>query len=249
MTHVRELIEQGYTVLRGAVDAGSVRRAEEVVRSELPRSLSDQKVLGYTQRTFVPELVDDERLLALYHESSLRTLCEPLAAPDGFAPVTRAQVQVRLPVSAGRQPDKPLHVDGVACAHLPEHALNTFTLLVGVLLSTVTKWSGPLEVVPGGHRFMADWLNHHSTEEIPDGEEVPPSLRALGRTPITGQPGDAVVVHHLTPHAAGQNRAPLPRVMVYFRLRHARHDELARRALTDPWIELPALGELAASVG
>lgn len=241
MTLAHELVERGYAVIRKAVDAEMVGAAAAAVNAELPQELSRERVVSYTRRTFVPELEADRRLLSLYEHSSLRPICEPLAGSDGFEPVRRVQIQVRLPEAVNVQPDKPLHVDGLACAHLPEGTVNTFTLLVGVLLTAVTEHDGPLEVVPGGHRAMACWLTQHSVDELPGGAEVPAEVAAFRRVAVTGKPGDAVIAHHLTPHAAGTNGGRAPRVMAYFRLRHRRHSELAKSALTDPWLELPGL--------
>lgn len=243
-------LRDGFLVLREAIPPAVTALAREAVLAALPEEADAAAVRAWTQKTFVPELADDARLLALYRDSSARSFCEELAAPGALAPVATAQVQIRLPTGSGPQPPKQLHVDGLACPHLPSGTRNTFTLLVGVLLSRINRpQEGALEISRGGHEVMAGWLRAHSIEELPPGEEVPPAAQQLSRAAITGEPGDAVIVHHLTPHAAGANHGRFPRIMVYFRLRHVRHDDLADAALTDPWVELPGAssGRLSSS--
>ena len=192
MTEPR-LATDGFAVLRGAVPERVVDRARAAVLSSVPAAMTPSDVVAFTQKTFAPELACDPRLLDLYRRNHARDLCERLVAPDSFSAVDRAQVQIRLPATGPPQPPKQLHVDGLACPHLPGGTRNTFTLLVGVLLSPV--WSvddGALQVARGGHATMAAWLGEHSIEELPDDDQVPPIAQALPRVTITGQPGDAV---------------------------------------------------------
>lgn len=244
MTEPR-LTSDGVTIIRGAVPEDVVDCARAAVLRSVRPTMTPSDIVAFTQRTFTPELACDARLLDLYRRNRARDFCERLVAPDSFSPVDRAQVQIRLPATGLAQPPKQLHVDGLACPHLPGGTRNTFTLLVGVLLTPV--WSvedGALQVARGGHATMATWLREHSIQELPQHNQVPSIAETLPRVTITGQPGDAVVLHHLTPHAAGANAGKSPRVMVYFRLRHCNHDALADRALTEPWLELPAARSL-----
>ena len=73
----------------------------------------------------------------------------------------------------------------------------------------------------------------------PDGKPWPvPTLIKLNI-------GDAVMVHHATPHSASWNLWREPRIMAYFRLvRHGRPQPCAStypEALADPWHEYPGL--------
>ncbi|MGP3638548.1 phytanoyl-CoA dioxygenase family protein, partial [Streptomyces sp. 24-1644] len=173
----------------------------------------------------------------------LAELAEDLVRPATTAPVTRAQIQVRLPDGA-QQPVKAMHVDGVACPHLEPRDLRTFTFIVGVVLDgSATADAGALHYVPGGHRRMAryfatDWV-------LGQPAQTPDDIDAQNGIPLTAEPGDVVVMHHLVPHRVGLNTSSTPRVMAYFRVSHAQHPDLALRALSDPWLEYPALAALA----
>jgi hypothetical protein len=241
---VTELVKDGFTVCRGLVDNGLVSKALLAVKEQLAVDLRDADnyhVNGWTNRTFVPEIQSDQRLLDLYRLSPLATMCRKLIDPFSIAPLERAQVQVRLSVRAIGpliQPVKHWHCDGVACPHLSEEQLNSFQLLVGVLLSELPQESGgAVEFRVGGHRAMAQFFRFG--QQLADGTEVPSSVLELPTRAMCGIPGDVVISHHLTPHAVGANDSEVDRVMVYFRIRVLDHDDIARSQLTQPWIRLP----------
>ncbi len=244
MTVATDLAQHGFATIPYAIPRSMVVAAQQLVAPTVTAPMTSDAITTYTRRTFAPELVGDRRLLDLYDATMLRPLCDELVSPGFFDPIERCQLQIRLPNRRTQQPAKDLHVDGVACRHLPTGTLNTFTVLVGVMLSAVTEESGPLEVAVGGHRTMAHWFAEHGPRAVPEDGEVPDEALALPRQRVTGDAGDAVILHHLTPHAAGENREREPRLMVYFRLRHRAHDVLAEAALSDPWLELPALERL-----
>ncbi|BCB74537.1 hypothetical protein Pflav_009470 [Phytohabitans flavus] len=195
---------------------------------------------SYTQRTFAPELADHHDLHALFHESGVANLVTSLV--DDVQPVTTAQIQIRVPESdAGIvQPEKAMHVDGVACPHLDPDELRTFTLLVGVVLSDITEpHAGPLRNVPGGHLRMAEWFRTEWSLGLTD--QVPPQIDAEHGTPLLGMPGDVLLMHHLVPHTVGHNTSAVPRIMAYFRVSHATHARQRLQALRDPWLEYTGL--------
>ncbi|MDF0492754.1 phytanoyl-CoA dioxygenase family protein [Bradyrhizobium yuanmingense] len=239
-----EFVQAGFTVCRGLVDNGLVSNAQFAVKQQLCvdlRDAEDHHIRGWTNRTFVPSLQSDDRLLDLYRLSPLATMCQKLVAPFSIAALERAQLQVRLSeqtTGTMAQPVKHWHCDGVACPHLPEGQLNSFQLLVGVLLSDLPHArGGAVEFRVGGHRAMAEFFR--SGQPLPEGAEVPRSVLELPTQAICGAPGDVVISHHLTPHSVGANESSVDRLMVYFRIRVLDHDDIARRQLADPWIRMP----------
>jgi L-threonylcarbamoyladenylate synthase len=160
----------------------------------------------------------------------------------GIAPVTTAQVQIRVPETdlAVAQPVKAMHVDGVACPHLDPAELRTFSLLVGIPLSDVTDpQAGALRYLPGGHLSMARWFDSQWSLGMTD--QVPQVIDAQTGIPFLCNVGDVLLMHHLVPHAVGLNHSATPRVMVYYRLSHPDHASRRLAALRDPWLDYPPL--------
>ncbi|MGW7304067.1 phytanoyl-CoA dioxygenase family protein [Streptomyces sp. NPDC054835] len=236
-------VDTGVLIRRGLVGRLLVDRAAALVDTWMREAYEPDRLTAYTARSFAPEVEQHPDLLALYHRSGLSDLVGQLLQPATAAPVPRAQIQIRLPDGA-EQPVKAMHVDGVSCPHLAPSDLRTFTLIAGVVLGGgASADGGALHYVPGGHHRMAsyfadDWV-------LGQVAQTPPDIEAQDGTPFTAEPGDVVVMHHLVPHKVGVNTTSAPRVMAYFRVSHTGHQDVALAALTDPWLEYPALAELA----
>jgi ectoine hydroxylase-related dioxygenase (phytanoyl-CoA dioxygenase family) len=202
--------------------------------------MDPEQLIGYTQRTFAPRLGSHPDVLALFTASGVADLVQDLVGE--FAPVTTAQIQIRIPEGElpDAQPEKAMHVDGVACPHLDPAELRTFSLLVGIVLSDVSDPAGgALRYVPGGHLRMAEWFRTEWALGLTD--QVPTHIDAAQGTPLLGHPGDLLLMHHLVPHAVDRNCTASPRVMAYFRVSHVRHASRRLDALRDPWLDFPAL--------
>ena len=231
-----EFMRDGAIVRRGFVPAHLVDRARSIIDAWYRTEMEPGLIGSYTQRTFAPELGGHHDLLALFHESGVADLVTSLV--DDVQPVSTVQIQIRVPGSnAGIvQPDKAMHVDGVACPHLDPDELRTFSLLVGVVLSEINDpRAGALRYVPGGHLRMAEWFRTEWSMGLTD--QVPPPIDAEHGTPLLGVPGDVLLMHHLVPHAVGGNTSAAPRVMAYFRISHTAHAGQRLQALRDPWLE------------
>ncbi|MEU9068918.1 phytanoyl-CoA dioxygenase family protein [Streptomyces sp. NPDC048306] len=239
----RRFVDDGVLIRRGLIHGTVLSRARGLVGSWLTEAYDPARLTAYTERSFAPELEEHPDLLALYQRSGLAELAEDLLRPACPTPVARAQIQVRLPYGA-EQPVKRMHVDGVSCPHLEPSDLRTFTFIVGVVLDGgATADAGALHYVPGGHHRMAryfatDWV-------LGQPAQTPDDIDAQDGIAFTAEPGDVIVMHHLVPHRVGINTSDTPRVMAYFRIRHAQHPDLALRALSDPWLEYPVLAGLA----
>ncbi|WP_371632153.1 phytanoyl-CoA dioxygenase family protein [Streptomyces sp. NBC_01259] len=239
----RRFLHDGVVIHRGLVHGDVLTPARDLVSGWLTEAYDPARLTAYTERSFAPELEEHPDLLALYQRSGLAELAEDLLRPARTAPVTRAQIQIRLPHGT-EQPVKSMHVDGVSCPHLEPSDLRTFTFIVGVVLDgSATADAGALHYVPGGHHRMAryfatDWV-------LGQPAQTPDDIDAQDGTAFTAKRGDVVVMHHLVPHRVGINTSSIPRVMAYFRVHHAQHPDLALPALSDPWLEYPALATLA----
>ncbi|AYF30432.1 phytanoyl-CoA dioxygenase [Micromonospora tulbaghiae] len=233
-------VADGVITKRGFVAAELIDRAAALVTDWYHTDMDQSRLVDYTQRTFAPEFGDHKDLLALFTRSGAADLVHELVG--NFSPITTTQIQIRVPEAELQQvqPAKAMHVDGVACPHLDPAELRTFSLLVGVVLSGISDpTGGALRYVPGGHLRMAEWFRSEWALGITD--QVPPHIDAEDGRPFLGQPGDVLFMHHLVPHAVGQNSSPTPRLMAYFRVSHVDHASRRLEALRDPWLDFPAL--------
>lgn len=232
--------QDGLLVRRGAVPADLITRAQELVTHWYRTSMNPELLHTYTQRTFAPELGNHPDLLALFDQSPAADLARELLGD--LRPVTTVQLQIRIPTNHPnqQQPEKAMHVDGVACPHLDPEELRTFSLLAGVVLSDITDPDGgALHYQPGGHLAMAHWFRTQWKLGITD--QVPPDLDAQTGTPLLGSPGDLLLMHHLVPHAVGRNTSTSARIMAYFRIEHPDHTTHRLQALKDPWLDYTGL--------
>jgi ectoine hydroxylase-related dioxygenase (phytanoyl-CoA dioxygenase family) len=237
-------IRDGAVVLRDAVAPRLVARARSPIDEWYRTEMDTGLIETYTQRTFAPDHSDHPDLLALFHRSGIDNVVQSMIGQ--IAPVAAVQIQIRVPESQlpSAQPEKAMHVDGVACPHLDPNELRTFTLLVGVVLSDVNDaTAGALRYVPGGHRQMAEWFRTEWALGISD--QVPPHVDAARGTALTGKPGDVLLMHHLVPHAVGRNLSEQPRIMAYFRVKHTDHDRQRLDSLRNPWLEFRPLRQAA----
>ncbi len=238
-----DFLRDGLIIKRDAVDPALVTRARALIDEWCREAMDEALIDQYTQRTFAPELGSHPDLLALFTRSGADRLAAELCGD--IQPVTTVQVQIRLPerLLPTAQPAKPMHVDGVACPHLDPEELRTFSLLAGVVLSDVTDPDGgALRVQPGAHLEMSRWFRDQWTSGVTD--QVPPEIDAQDGTPLLGNPGDLLLMHHLVPHAVGRNTGTEPRIMAYFRISHIHHAERRIQALQNPWLDYPPLSAL-----
>lgn len=239
-TEKNDFRRDGMLVRRGAVSIEQVNRARELVDLWYRDSMKPELIGAYTQQTFAPEYKSHPDLLALFNQSPAAELATELLG--AFRPVATMQLQIRVPEGhlTQAQPEKTMHVDGVACPHLDPNELRTFSLLAGVVLSNITDpHGGALHFQAGGHRAMSEWFRTEWAQGLTD--QVPPEIDAQSGTPFLGEPGDLLLMHHLVPHAVGHNRSSEPRIMVYFRVEHPDHAQRRLQALQDPWLDYPGL--------
>ncbi|GGJ90509.1 hypothetical protein GCM10010123_20420 [Pilimelia anulata] len=238
-TQLDAFAQTGALTVRGAVPPSLTSPAIGLITDWYCNDLQPDQIAEYTHRTFAAHLGDHQALLALFHDSGAVDLATELLGD--IAPVTTAQIQVRIPAAAApHQPVKAMHVDGVACPHLDPAELRTFSLLVGVLLSDITDPDGgAMHYQPSGHRLMAAWFRNEWNRGVT--AQTPPHIDTQRGTPLLGHVGDLHLQHHLVPHAVGTNTTDTPRLMAYFRVSHPDHAERRLDALRDPWLDYPPI--------
>ena len=238
-------IKHGVLIRRAFVSLDLIHSALQLINEWYEHSFNIQEIEKYTQTSFAPNFKTHPQLLNVYHKSYLPKLVSSLIYPASIQPVLTSQTQIRIPkqLSTISQPEKTMHIDGVACPHLGVGELKTFTLLIGVLLSEVnSNDEGALRYIPGSHIDMAKWFCSQQQSEII--EQVPSYLETQPGVPFVGKPGDVILMHHLVPHAVGSNNTYKPRIMLYFRIKYKQHDEHIWDALRNPWLEFSSLQKL-----
>src|SRR5262249_55523409 len=85
----------GMIAKRGFVPSEQVERAATLVSRWYRNEMDQTQLTIYTQRTFAPELGSHRDLMALLTDSGVAELVKDLVGE--FAPVTTAQIQIRVP--------------------------------------------------------------------------------------------------------------------------------------------------------
>lgn len=242
-TELTTFRRDGVIIRRGAVPQDVWRPALDLIEASNLTPANADQLAAYTQRSFTPELERNPALLHLLTGSPAWALALDLLGQ--VAPVEQVQIQIRVPdaEAPGLQPVKAMHVDGVSCPHLYPDELRTFSLLVGVPLTSVRdRRAGTLHYLPGGHHEMARWFATEWSLGMTD--QVPPDIDVQDGTAFLAEPGDLLLMHHLVPHRVGNNATPRPRIAAYFRLSHPGLATHRLQALSDPWFDYPAITAL-----
>lgn len=93
----------GVLAKRGFVPTDLIQRATSLIADWYRNRMDPTEIISYTQRTFAPELGSHPDLLALFTSSGVLDVVTSLVG--AFAPVTTAQIQIRVPES--ELPDAP----------------------------------------------------------------------------------------------------------------------------------------------
>jgi hypothetical protein len=225
----RMLLRDGYVVLPRVVP----RAVTDAVLREIKHGLGRGAAL--------PDHSSSPAALALYHKTPIAAIVDSLLGAGKAAPCSQAQIALRFPVSSDNEPDiLDAHVDGL----MANEKIDRFTLTVGVLLSDLPRPSmGNFKVYPGTHRTVARYVEKHGVAAAPG---LVRELKLPAFKEITGKAGDAILCHHQLIHGKMENFSPRIRYMAFFRVYHsdAWSDKSAaylKRALTDVWLEWPAM--------
>jgi ectoine hydroxylase-related dioxygenase (phytanoyl-CoA dioxygenase family) len=137
-------------------------------------------------------------------------------------------------------PDGP-HLDGHT-----EHPPNSFTMLVGILLTDQSdSQSGNLWVWPGSHLQHSRMFSDRGARVLLESQGHPkliaPPIELGHPTEIRGRRGDVLLAHYLLGHNKGGNASSKTRRTIYYRLATHDHRKHWEDALSDPWHEYPAL--------
>jgi len=239
----RALRKQGYVLARGLVPRERVRAALAAINGSLgERGLAADELPRLRATTFCPELVAAPPILDLYAATPLGALAEAAIGRGRVRRPGEAQIALRFPAALPSDPAPPRpHIDGMPqpLNGVAAGTIYHFTALAAVFLSDVDRpFQGNFTVWPGAHLTLAAHFGAHGVDELLTGfPRVPlPEPRQL-----TARAGDALLAHHLLPHAVAPNLGPHVRYAVFFRLFHEAYDPTSTATLVDPWREWEGL--------
>ncbi|MCC7492156.1 MAG: phytanoyl-CoA dioxygenase family protein [Fimbriimonadaceae bacterium] len=234
----------GYAVIPGVVPQVMIDAALNQINAALGEGIDPAQVPVYRSRSFCPELQGHPELVGLFNDSPARALAESLLGAGQLRPVTGAQIALRFPRVGDPPPRIGCHLDGMHSAlnGVKAGTYGNFTMLAVVLLSDVPgPWCGNFTVWPGTHHQFEAWFREHGPDSLLDG--MPP-IDYPEPVQITGQAGDLVLCHYQVAHAAGPNLSPHVRYACIYRVYHVDHGSCRPAAMTDIWLEWPAIREL-----
>jgi hypothetical protein len=239
--HWQELVEHGYTVVRGAVAGPGLDAAQRAARALNDSHPEGGWKLGSTGLWREIHRSEHPAFLAIASE-----LFDPLAAEllCSARPGDRLQFASTLP---GYRSDggvgKHFHIDG---GRGP--TLSVFNLLFGVALTAVERDdAGGLHLLPGSHeRFAAAFRRQPTDTPVHWGEVKLATLRDLlaAGAPLVVprlQPGDLVVAHGFLIHGVSSNATDRRRDMLYQRrvalplVEPATQPQARLAFMRDPW--------------
>lgn len=245
----RRLFQDGYVVLPGFVSRKLIEGARHAINVSIGRGMNVVDMPRLRVRSFCPELREDPAMMALLLDSGLWEVGESLMGEGQVCEGSQggAQINLRFPVPHGpRTPIEP-HLDGMASRSnsVPTGELHSFTALIGVMLSEMPQLDGGnFTVWPGSHLSNAAKLRDQGPKSL---LKEMPSITLPDPVQITGRAGDAVLTHYLLSHGTAPNWSCDVRYMIFFRLSRVDHQREKWASLVDPWLQWPALRELASS--
>lgn len=242
----QQFFEHGYVHVPGVVPRVMANAALRAINHSVGEGIDPTQIQIFRARSYVPELQNDPVITDLYNKTPAADLAAALIGEDHILPITAGQIALRFP--GFQDPPKVIspHLDGMYTPTngVPEGRINSFTMLLGVMLSDVPEpYMGNLAVWPGTHRIYEKYFQEHGPEALLTG--MPP-VDLPQPVQLLGQAGDIVLCHYQVAHSIAQNVSPHVRYAIYFRLIHTQHEARWKAAMTDIWLEWAGMQDLTA---
>lgn len=239
-----DLVENGYLHLPGAVQAELVDRVVQTINHHLGQGFPAEELAKWSAQSFFPELQTEAVMTDLFNRSTVIGALRELLGEENVPEHQRVQLALRFPRPVGTPPQPPQpHIDGLHTPTngVPKGTLGSFTALVGIFLTDVTRdYAGNFAVWPGSHRKMESYFREHGLKEVLN-EGRTPQLDYGSPLQIHAKAGDAVIAHYQLLHGVTVNLAPFPRYATFFRITHPLHKENRLECLTNLWLEWPGV--------
>lgn len=201
--------ENGYTIVREAVDRDQAGRSEAAVWEVLEMDPKDNST--WYDRSSLKGI-----MTALYHHPSLDLNRKSLRIRKAYSQIWGTNDVWMTIDRAGfnppetdefRFPGPNLHWD---MSLTPPFELGTHGILY---LCDVAADQGAFSCIPGFHRRIAEWL-----ESLPEGVDPREEILKHPAEPIAAEAGDLIIWHHCLPHGSSRNRGKYPRIVQYLNM-------------------------------
>ncbi len=240
----QDLQRDGFIHLKGAVAPELVNTALQIINARIGEGVPAEKLPIWGAQSWFPDVQKTPAITDLYNTSGVGETVAQLLGGHGRE-AGSGQLALRFPRPVGTQPNPPgPHIDGLHTPTngVPKDTLSSFTALVGVFLTPVSRpFAGNFCVWPGSHLKMQSYFREHGTEELLGGQM--PHLEWGEAVQIEAQPGDAVIAHYQLMHGVAMNTSPMPRFCTFFRVTHPAHRGNRLECLTNLWLEWPGVSE------
>jgi hypothetical protein len=243
----RQILEDGYTLIPGAVPPDKVTAALRAINASLgEQGIDPARLVTFRAQSYCPEITGSAAILDLLTETPLWSMAESVIGEGTLLPVSHGQIALRFPINGPAGAVHP-HIDGMYTPDngVPKGTIANFTALVGVYLSdTPTENAGNFTVWPGTHRQYAEYFSQAGPEALLHGMppvQLPESIQ------ITPRAGDAVISHYQIGHGIAPNVSGNIRYAIYFRLSRTGHQDISLDVMTDLWREWDGMQALLAS--
>ncbi len=242
----RQFVKDGYIKLQGTIPMELVNSALRAVNYSIGNiGKTGEDASRHRSSFFCAELLEDEVILDLFHQSDVMRVAEDLLGIGNVLPVTTAKPYPRFPDITSETPRLGGHIDGVGSGTNGQpkgQYRRGFTMFAVVYLADLPEpESGNFTVWPKSHHTFAQHFSEHGHEVLADGTprlDLPEEPKML-----TGNAGDLILAHHQIYHAGGYNLSPNVRHAVITRLKHKDCDAIGYDAYVDIWQEWEGLKE------
>ena len=248
--HKLQFHRDGYLKIPGAVSLIMIDRALRAINHSLgEQGMSKDDLPTLRAQSYCSEVQQDPALTDLFNRSPVFPLAESLLGAGKVQSTGSGQIALRFPSALDAEPPAPRgHLDGLGSGlngQAKGQYRRSFTGLAVVLLSPLTgDYGGNFTVWPGSHAFFEEYFKENGHEILAQG--MPQVDLPHGPVQVTGEPGDAILAHHLLVHTAAPNASSHIRYAAIFRLRHKDCEDIGPAAYTDMWREWPGIREALA---
>jgi hypothetical protein len=240
----RQMYEDGYLVIPGAVPPLMVEEARRLINHSLGNvGMPPDDLRKMAATTYCPELTKTPTFTDIFNKTPLFSLCESVVGAGNLLTAGSVQIALRFPNATGERSEPKGHLDGrgtgtngIPVGEFHRH----FTMLVVVLLSDLPEpYSGNFTVWPGTHRQFEQIFREKGPAALADAVDTLDT--GVAPVQITGKAGDAVLCHHQLKHTACGNASPNVRYAAIFRASHKDVHKNGTEAMTDIWREWPGI--------
>lgn len=229
-------------MVRGAVSPHLVNRALKSINYQIGEGIHPQDLPSYRASSYFPKLSASSEITDLVNETEIYPYVETLTGKNSLLSTVRGQIALRFPISDEEPFTIRRHLDGQWGKHegvKKEDFGANFSVLVYVMLNDMNDTNcGNFSVWPGSHHRYEKHFKKYGADALLKGYK----LAGAGEpVQITGSAGDVALVHYQLAHGPASNLSANIRYAVFFRLKNSARDSYKPRALTDIWLDFPAL--------